>query len=75
MLYLFAGDDVKKKLQAYESFTKSLPEGTETFFISRNDFNKSEMERFYSGTGLFFAKCAVFYENIFEREEVRDFVT
>src|ERR1035437_135824 len=74
MLYIFAGDDVRNKLKAYENFSKSLPKDTETFFVSRNDFNKNEMERFYSGTGLFFSQCAVFYENIFEREEVRDFV-
>ena len=74
MIYLFAGDDAKNKLKAYEKFIKSIPDDTETFFINRNDFNKGEFERFYSSNGLFFSKCAVFYENIFEREEVRDFV-
>jgi hypothetical protein len=74
MLYLFAGDDTKNKLKAYENFTKSIPSGVECFFISHNDFDKNEMERFYGGGGLFFSKSAVFYENIFEREEIRDFV-
>ncbi|MBP6883923.1 MAG: hypothetical protein KBC06_01675 [Candidatus Pacebacteria bacterium] len=70
MLYLFAGDDAKNKLKSYDNFIKSIPKGTETFFISYNDFDKREMERFYSGGGLFFQRFAVFYENIFEREEV-----
>ncbi|MBY0376529.1 hypothetical protein K2P96_00965, partial [Patescibacteria group bacterium] len=74
MLYLFAGDDAKNKLKAYEDFIKSVPKGTETFFISKNDFNKAELERFYSGSGLFFVHSAIFYENIFEREEVESFV-
>ena len=74
MLYLFAGDDAKNKIKAYESFIKSVPEGAETFFISHNDFDKREMERFYSGGGLFFSKCAAMYENVLEREEIRDFV-
>lgn len=74
MLYLFSGDDVKSKLEAYENFKKSVPKGAETFFINRNDFKKEEMERFYSGTGLFFTKFVVFYENVLEREEIKDFV-
>lgn len=74
MLYLFAGDDSKSKLKAYEVFIKSMPLSMETFFVSHNDFDKREMERFYSGSGLFFAKCAVFYENVFEREEMQDFI-
>jgi hypothetical protein len=74
MLYLFAGDDSKNKLKAYEKFVGSVPKGVETFFVSRNDFRKAELERFYSGAGLFSQKSAVFYEDVFEREEVRDFI-
>src|SRR3989344_9403619 len=74
MLYLFAGDDAKKKLSAYEHFLKSLPKGTESFFISRNNFNKMQIESFYSGAGLFFGKCAIVFSNILEYEENRDFI-
>ena len=74
MLYLFAGDDAKKKRKAYEEFIKSQPKGVETFFISKNDFDAMQLESFYSGSGLFFTKCAVFFENIFEREEIRELI-
>ncbi|OGI67418.1 hypothetical protein A3A05_02220 [Candidatus Nomurabacteria bacterium RIFCSPLOWO2_01_FULL_41_12] len=74
MIYLFAGDDAKNKLLAYEKFLKSIPSGTETFFINRNDFNKTQIESLYSGSGLFFSKCAVIFENILEYEENRDFI-
>lgn len=74
MIYLFAGDDAQNKYRAYEQFKKSLPEATETFFINKNDFDPVQLENFYSGSGLFFAKCTVFFENIFEREENRIFV-
>ena len=74
MLYLFYGDDAKNKIISYEKFIKSLPVGTETFFISRNNFDSSQIESFYSGAGLFFAKCAVIFSDILEREETRDFL-
>lgn len=74
MIYLFSGDDAKNKLAAYEKFVKSIPKSTETFFVSRNDFDRVQTESFYSGAGLFFAKCAVIFSNIFDREETRDFV-
>lgn len=74
MIYLFSGDDSKNKYKAYEKFSESLPKNTETFFISKNDFDKVQIESFYSGAGLFFNKCAVIFSNIFEREEIRDFV-
>src|SRR5688572_6681933 len=74
MIYLFAGDDVKKKHAAYIKFMKSEPKGTETFLISRNEFNKSQIESFYSGSGLFFSRCAVVFSSILEREENRDFI-
>jgi len=74
MIYLFAGDDSKSKYSAYEKFIKSLPKEMETFFVSKNNFDPVQTESFYSGAGLFFAKCAVFFENIFEREEIKDFI-
>lgn len=74
MIYLFCGDDTKNKLSSYEKFLKSIPEGTENFFINRNDFNKMQIESLYSGSGLFFARSAAIFSNIFENEETRDFI-
>ncbi|MFZ2072510.1 MAG: hypothetical protein WA101_00965 [Minisyncoccia bacterium] len=74
MIYLFSGDDFKNKHKAYEKFIESLSKDVETFFISKNDFDKIQTESFYSGSGLFFKKCAVIFTDIFEREETRDFI-
>ena len=74
MIYLFCGDDTRRKHESYENFLKSLPSGTETFFIGKNDFNPMEVESFYSGAGLFFKKCTVVFTNIFEKEETLDFI-
>ena len=80
MIYLFSGDDVKNKHLSYEKFIKSLPAqagipaNTETFFINRNDFNRNQIESLYSGSGLFFEDCVVVFQDVFEREETREFV-
>ncbi len=74
MIYLFAGDDTKKKRLNYEQFLKSVPVTTETFFINRNNFNKVELESLYSGAGLFFGKSAVVFDNILDYEDNRDFI-
>ena len=74
MIYLFAGEDAKIKRIAYEKFIKFLPKNTEFFFIGKNDFNQIQTESFYFGSGLFFTKCTVFFENIFEKEENLNFV-
>lgn len=74
MIYLFAGDDAKTKRKVYENFIDSLPEGTDTFFISKNDFDSMQVESFYSGSSLFTKKSVVFFENIFDREEIKNFI-
>jgi hypothetical protein len=80
MLYLFAGDDTKNKLGSYEKFIKSLPAqsglpaGVDIFSVSRNNFDKMQIESLYSGSGLFFEKSAVLFSDIFESEENRDFL-
>jgi hypothetical protein len=74
MIYLFCGDDVKNKYSSYEKFIKSIPTGTDIFFIGKNDFDPIQTESFYSGSGLFFTKCIVVFTNIFEKEENLDFV-
>ena len=74
MLYLFSGDDAKNKILSYEKFIKSIPASTGTFFINRNDFDRIQIESFYSGSSLFSVKSAVIFSNIFEYEETRDFI-
>ena len=74
MIYLFAGDDVKRKREAYESFLGEMPSEMAKFFIGRNNFDRNEVESFYSGEGLFFAKCGVIFEQVLEREEFLDFI-
>ena len=74
MIYLFTGDDTKNKFISYEKFIKSIPTSTAIFFINRNEFNPIQIESFYSGSSLFSVLSAVIFQNIFEREETRDFV-
>jgi len=74
MIYLFSGDDTKNKLIAYEKFTKSIPKDVETFFISRNNFNPTQIESLYSGSSLFSPLCATFFQNILDYEENRNFI-
>lgn len=74
MIYLFAGDDATVRHQAYEKFVGSLPATEEVFYIGRNDFNKTQIESFYSGAGLFFAKCSVVFTQVLEKEEFEEFI-
>jgi hypothetical protein len=74
MIYLFAGDDTKKKQEAYEEFIKTIPKDVEIFFVLKNDFDPMEIESFYSGPGLFFKKSALVFSNILENEERKEFV-
>ena len=74
MIYLFAGDDTKKKIENYEKFLKSLEKNLEVFSVNKNDFDPVQIESFYSGAGLFFNKCVVVFSNVFEKEEVGDFL-
>ncbi|MFZ2149956.1 MAG: hypothetical protein WAV15_02245 [Minisyncoccia bacterium] len=74
MIYLFAGDDSKKKILNYEKFVKTLPEGAEIFYISRNNFDPMRVESFYSGASLFSSVSAVIFDGILERDEMKDFI-
>src|SRR3989344_2371005 len=38
------------------------------------DFDPVQIESFYSGASLFSASCAVLFQDVFEREETRDFI-
>ena len=74
MIYLFCGDDTKNKRFNYEKFVGSIPTDTATYFISRNSFNKMELESLYSGASLFSRFSTAIFENVFEHEETRDFI-
>ncbi|MFA6520093.1 MAG: hypothetical protein WCT44_00625 [Candidatus Paceibacterota bacterium] len=74
MIYLFSGDDAKTKIANYERFFKSLPKEVEILTISRNNFDKVQIESFYSGESLFSAKSAIIFEGALERQETRDFI-
>ena len=74
MIYLFTGDDVKSRSASYEKLLKSLSSGVETFFFSRNDFDRGQIESLYSGAGLFSSKSVVVFSGVLEREETRDFI-
>jgi hypothetical protein len=79
-MYLFWGDDIKNKQKSYEEFINSLPaqagatNGAEIFSISRNDFDKVQIESLYSGAGLFSSKYRVVFKNILDTAETRDFI-
>src|SRR3989338_7230320 len=74
MIYLFTGDDAKNKILSYEKFIKSLPKGGDKFSVSRNNFDKIQIESLYSGSSLFSAKAAVIFSGILENEETRDYI-
>jgi hypothetical protein len=74
MIYLFSGDDAKNKIINYEKFIKSLPKSIELLAVSRNNFDRMQIESLYSGASLFFALSAVIFQGILEYEETRDFV-
>lgn len=74
MIYLFAGDDAKKKIDNYEKFLKTLPKDAEIFSITRNNFDAMRVESFYSGTTLFASSSVVIFEGILEREETRELI-
>ena len=74
MIHIFSGNDTDKKRVAYDKFMIALPEHTEIFFIGGSDFDREQVESFYSGAGLFFKKCAVVFNDIFEKSEAADFL-
>lgn len=74
MLYLFSGDDTKSKIANYEKFIKSTPEEAEIFTISRNNFNRAQIESLYSGASLFSALSIVIFSGVLDYEETRDFI-
>jgi hypothetical protein len=74
MIYLFCGDDTKKKNAIYEEFINSLPKEAEIFYISRNNFDRTQTESLYSGSSLFSQKSTVTFSSILDYEENRNFI-
>jgi hypothetical protein len=72
MIYLFYGDDNRNKVSSYEKFIKR--EDTEIFSFNRNNFNRTQIESFYSGSSLFSNKSTIVFSDIFEYEETRSFI-
>ncbi len=73
MIHLFTGNDTKNKIKSYEKFIKTIPATMEVFFINKNNFDRDQVESFFSGNGLFFSKCVVVFTNILEKEEILEF--
>ena len=74
MIYLFCGDDSKKKNSAYGEFINSISKNAEIFSVSRNNFDKIQIESLYSGSSLFSKKSITIFPNILDYEEQRSFI-
>jgi len=74
MIYLFTGDDTKKKFSAYEKFINSIPSNADISSISRNNFDATQIESLYSGSSLFATFSVIIFQNILDHEETRDFI-
>lgn len=74
MIYLFAGDDFKKKLENYENFSAKITKDAEIFSISNTNFGENIFESLLGGAGLFNAKKVIFFSNILEREENEEII-
>jgi len=74
MIYLFSGDDTKKKRTAYEKLLKSVSKETELFFFSDKDFDKDQIKMLYAGHALFSKKNIVIIENGLDKEENKEFI-
>ncbi|MDQ3244871.1 MAG: hypothetical protein M3P22_00785 [bacterium] len=74
MIYLFFGDDSKKKILAHEELTNSLLKDNEFFIFSKKDFDKIQIENLYSSNNLFFTKYTVVFLDISENTEMMDFL-
>lgn len=74
MIYLFAGDDFKKKLENYENFSAKITKDAEIFSISNTNFGENIFESLLGGYGLFNSKKVIFFSNILEREENEEII-
>lgn len=74
MIYLFTGDDSKKRIASYRNFFIDNSKGLEVFFVTKNDFDFVQIESLFSGRGLFFNKSIVVLSSVFEKKENKEFV-
>lgn len=74
MLYLFAGDDSKKKYTVLEKFLGSFSGTAENLTITRNNFLPEEIENLCSGTSLFGQIYLVVLENILDEAKPAEFI-
>lgn len=74
MVFLFAGDDIERKISAYENFLNEIPKGTEIFSFNKSDFDAMQVESLYSGSGLFFSEHVVVFSNVFESKDAKEFL-
>lgn len=74
MIYLFAGDDTKKKIINYEKFIEKIPKDVEVFFVVKKDFDFGQIENFALSNSLFFKQSMVVFSQVFENEDIKDFL-
>lgn len=73
MIYLFYGNDTKSKRVAYDKY-KKIKDGSDFFVFTKNDFDRSQIENLYSGSGLFSKKSNIFFENVFDNKDMMEFI-
>lgn len=77
MIYLFYGNDIKKRKEAYEKLKESLgiKEGKVSFFTMDDYlFEESKLEEYIFGRGLFESQFVVVLRGVLEDKEAEDFV-
>lgn len=77
MIYLFYGNDIKKRKEAYEKLKESLgiKEGKVSFFTMDDYlFEESKLEEYIFGRGLFESQFVVVLRGVLEDKEAENFV-
>ena len=70
MIYLFCGDDSKKKNSAYGEFINSISKNAEVFSVSRNNFDKIQIESLYK---FIFKKIHYYFSKYFRLRRAKEF--
>lgn len=74
MIYLFTGEDFKRKNIEYMKLLESISKNTDVLQINKNNFDQNLFESLYSGEGLFFKKSIIIFRNILETENLRELI-